>query len=111
VTPLYGGAFGRSSSADRKKLYAEIPADTDVLITHEPPYGILDRSSASSPHTGCRELFEAVIRVRPKLHVFGHVHGAHGIFRTEHTTFANAALLGVEGDRVEFPIVFRMTRS
>jgi Icc-related predicted phosphoesterase len=74
VTPLYGGAFGLSSGEDRKRLYAQIPENTDVLITHGPPYGILDSGPDSGLHSGCRELFDAVMRVRPKLHVFGHAH-------------------------------------
>ena len=39
ATPLYGGAFGLSSAADRTRLYWQIPDDTDVLITHVPPMG------------------------------------------------------------------------
>jgi Icc-related predicted phosphoesterase len=111
VTPLYGGAFGLSSAADRRRLYAQIPQDTEVLITHGPPYGILDSSPDSGLHSGCRELFDAVMRVRPKLHVFGHVHGAHGIFQSDHTTFVNAALLGIHGDLDKSPLVFQMTRG
>lgn len=42
ITPLYGGAFGRSSPADRAKLYATIPDDVNILVTHGPPEGILD---------------------------------------------------------------------
>jgi hypothetical protein len=109
VTPLYGGAFGLSSAEDRRKLCAEIPEDTDVLITHGPPCGVLDCEVNSGLHSGCRELFDAVMRVRPKLHVFGHVHSAHGIFQTDQTTFVNAALFGVDGDLENSPIVLRMT--
>jgi Icc-related predicted phosphoesterase len=110
VTPLYGSAFGLSSPEDRRRLYARIPQDTDVLVTHGPPYGILDVGPDSGLHSGCRELLEAVMRVRPNLHVFGHVHGAYGIFQTEHTTFVNAALLGIHGGLDKPPLVFRMTR-
>jgi Icc-related predicted phosphoesterase len=48
--------------------------------------------------------------VRPKLHVFGHIHGAYGVFRTEHTTFVNASRLGLHGDPDGAPFVFEMTR-
>lgn len=110
VTPSYGSAFGLSSAADRRRLYARIPDDTDVLITHGPPFGILDTAPDSGMHSGCQELLEAVVRIRPKLHVFGHVHGAHGIFQTDHTTFVNAALLGIHGDLDKSPLVFQMKR-
>ena len=43
--------------------------------------------------------------VRPRLHVFGHTHGAHGTFRTEHTSFVNAALVGEFFDLDKRPIV------
>jgi Icc-related predicted phosphoesterase len=111
VTPLYGGAFGLSSAKDRNRLYAQIPEDIDVLITHGPPYGILDLGAGSHLHQGCPELLDAVMRVRPKLHVFGHVHGAYGFFQTEHTAFVNASLLGLHGDLDRAPFVFEMTRK
>lgn len=109
ATPLYGGAFGLSSPEDRKRLFAQIPGNTDVLVTHGPPYGIFDSASNHASHAGCPELLEAVMRVRPRLHVFGHVHGAYGISETEHTVFVNAALAGRYGDLVHPPMVLKMT--
>jgi Icc-related predicted phosphoesterase len=111
VTPVYGGAFGLSFAKDRKRLYARIPWDIDVLITHGPPFGILDTAPVSGLHEGCHELLDAVTRVRPKLHVFGHIHTAYGIFRTEHTTFVNASRLGPHNDPDKAPFVFEMTRK
>jgi Icc-related predicted phosphoesterase len=111
VTPLYGGAFGLSSEKDRKRLYARIPWDIDVLITHGPPFGILDTAPISGLHEGCRELLDAVTRVQPKLHVFGHIHTAYGVFRTEHTTFVNASRLGLHDDRDKAPFLFEMSRK
>lgn len=108
VTPLYGGAFGMSSAADRKKHWARIPEGTDILVTHGPPYGILDVAPGSSLHEGCPELLEAVKRVSPRLHVFGHIHGAYGIVRTMDTTFVNAALFGEGGDLDKPPIVVEL---
>jgi hypothetical protein len=60
TTPLYGGAFGLSSAADRPSLYEKIPKDVDILVTHGPPYGILDRHTANANHAGCAQLREAV---------------------------------------------------
>lgn len=51
--------------------------DTDVLITHGPPYGILDLNFEDLK-VGCEELMRAVIRVQPRLHIFGHIHEAYG---------------------------------
>ena len=111
VTPLYGGAFGLSSPADRARLYTGIPEDVDILVTHGPPYGILDRSPGALHHAGCPQLLEAVSRLKPKLHIFGHVHGAHGMLSTEDTLFVNAALLGPDGDLSASPIILRMPKG
>jgi Icc-related predicted phosphoesterase len=110
TTPLLGAAFGLSSPADRAKLYAKIPGDVDILVTHGPPYGILDRSPGTLHHAGCPQLLEAVTRLQPRLHVFGHLHGAHGMVSTEDTLFVNAALPGSDGDLDASPIVLRMPK-
>lgn len=49
-----------------------IPIDTDILVTHGPPRHHLDI------HAGCHHLLKEIWRVRPKLHVFGHIHVDHG---------------------------------
>lgn len=109
--PLYGGAFGHLSAKDRERQYAQVPADTDVLITHGPPHGILDAAQGSTYHSGCRELLDCVRRIRPRLHAYGHIHGAYGIVDTEHTIFANVALAGKYGGLVRRPMVLKITSS
>jgi Icc-related predicted phosphoesterase len=111
ITPLYGGAFGMSSAADRQRLYARIPADTDILITHGPPFGILDAAPDTVIHSGDQELLEAVTRIRPRLHVFGHIHGAKGMVENNHTVFVNAALFGPFGDLDATPTVLTISRE
>lgn len=105
VTPLYGGAFGNVSDAARARVWASIPVDTDILITHGPPYGILDGERSSRDHAGCAELLQAVMRVRPRLHIFGHVHGGYVIMQTERTIFVNAALDELDSNAARRPIV------
>ena len=61
TTPLYGGAFGKSNPADRKRHWARIPEGLDILVTHGPPLGILDQGPGSERHEGCPELREAVL--------------------------------------------------
>ncbi len=51
-----------------------IPRETDVLITHTPPRHHLDLPAG----VGCEFLLKEVWKVRPKLHVFGHVHAGYG---------------------------------
>ena len=110
VTPLFGEAFGVASERDRAKLYSRIPADTDVLITHGPPFSILDQEAGSDYHSGCQQLLAAVRRVKPMLHVFGHVHAGYGTFGTPDTLFVNAALPGHGFGMSNRPHVFRMPR-
>lgn len=49
-----------------------IPQDTDVLITHTPPKYHLDLN------LGCASLLTEIWRVKPRLHIFGHIHSGHG---------------------------------
>jgi Icc-related predicted phosphoesterase len=69
ITPGGGGALCVRSAEERRHIYAAIPEGIDILITHCPPYGILDAFSGG-PHCGDVELLEAVKRVRPRLHIF-----------------------------------------
>lgn len=65
--------FGYAAGKDAQDLWAQIPADTDILITHGPPLGYMDKCGL-----GCEELRKILWRVRPLAHVFGHVHEGHG---------------------------------
>lgn len=94
VTSLYGGAFGRSAAADRARIYSEIPKGTDILVTHGPPFGVLDHPSKTDRNDGCRELLAAVNRIQPRVHILGHIHGGYGTHQTPGTVFVNAALCG-----------------
>ncbi len=70
-----------------------IPHGLDVLITHSPPYGILDTPLDYGPQ-GCRLLLEAIKRVKPQIHVFGHIHDGYGMdgHTLEDTLCFNAAI-------------------
>ncbi len=76
-----------------KRYWDQIPYDLDVLITHGPPFGILDRTAGGGQHLGCEELLKAVQEKKPKLHVFGHIHGGAGAYDNGVTRFVNAAFL------------------
>lgn len=74
--PFCDWAFNAFPSAIREK-WDLIPSDVDVLITHGPPHGILD-SNDSGFSCGCPELLAQFGRIRPRLHVFGHIHEGYG---------------------------------
>ena len=87
-----GGAFAVPHANERARIYATVPPETDILITHMPPHGILDKGEEGDSE-GDVELLRAVARVQPRLHVFGHVHAAYGTKATAHTLFVNASML------------------
>lgn len=65
--------FGYTAGKDAQDLWAQIPADTNILITHGPPLGYLDSNGL-----GCESLRKALWKIKPLAHVFGHVHKGHG---------------------------------
>jgi Icc-related predicted phosphoesterase len=87
VTP-HGGAFAMRNEADRERLWNTIPVDTQILMSHGPPLHVLDGEGG-----GCAALRRAVIRLKPRLHCFGHVHSAYGTLPTKDTLFVNAAIV------------------
>jgi len=82
--------YPRGSGA---KYWDHIPLGLDVLITHGPPFGILDQVAPGEVHLGCAELLESVEQKKPKIHLFGHIHGGAGTFERGATRFVNAAYL------------------
>jgi Icc-related predicted phosphoesterase len=74
-------------------MYNKISTKTDVLITHGPPKGILDKTSHGSS-IGSTALLNALNRIKPQYHVFGHVHFSTGEHNDNVTQFYNAAMAG-----------------
>lgn len=70
------GGFQYLSSEDEQRSWA-IEEGTDVVITHSPPCGVLDRTSEGR-RAGSSSLFTEVARCRPKVHCFGHIHEGWG---------------------------------
>lgn len=88
-------AFNRPSDI-RSTYYSRIPEDTDILLTHCPPFGILDKVDdvgLSGDRVGCPILLSNVTRVKPLIHAFGHIHGSFGVERGIDTVFVNGASL------------------
>ena len=86
-----------------------IPDNIDILITHGPPRGILDRCIRGS-HEGCDILLEVVKRVKPKLHVFGHIHEDNGRIEKDGTIFVNASSLNLYYMYTNKPIVVELEK-
>jgi Icc-related predicted phosphoesterase len=81
-----------------------IPSGIDVLVTHGPPAGILDETVAGQ-RVGCADLLVALRRVRPRLHVFGHIHESYGRHDADGTHFLNASSCDLRYEAVNRPLV------
>jgi predicted phosphodiesterase len=73
-----------------REMWNRIPLDLDVLITHGPPHGILDQVHGGE-HLGCEELKIRLAVVKPRVHVFGHIHDGFGVAQSPRTTYVNAS--------------------
>jgi len=96
---FYDWHFMRDRGPTLRAEWAKIPEETDVVITHGPAYGHGDLAppwrGEPARHVGCFELLLRLRAIRPRLHVFGHIHGGHGLTVSDElpsTTFINAAL-------------------
>lgn len=99
--PTFGDWYFMKSRNKLSRYWDQIPNETDILITHGPPKGILDLSYnrlRELEFCGDNALLKAVRRVKPKYHIFGHIHDNgdimnHGMFKREGTTFCNASMV------------------
>jgi Icc-related predicted phosphoesterase len=89
-------AFNVDRGPAIREYWDRIPPETDVLVIHGPPFGTLDTITPSGDHLGCEELALAIARVKPRLHVFGHIHGGRGACIRDGMQFINASVLDEE---------------
>ena len=85
------------------KHYANIPDDTDILITHTPPFGILDFDD--NINYGSEELLGRISVVQPQLHLFGHIHAQYGMTILNGITFSNGAVMNADYTNFRKPIL------
>ena len=109
ICPFGEWAFMLPSPEFARNVFSKIPMETDILISHSPPFGIMDRvvryeykedprtkemlRTMGYENTGSKELLERVRIVKPKLHVFGHIHECSGAELHDDCLFVNAAIL------------------
>ena len=92
------------------KIWMGIPEATDVLITHGPPYGVLDWT-VTRVNAGCKELYSSIKEINPKYHVFGHIHEAAGRMKSNETVFINASMVDVMYNVVNEPVVVVLEKT
>jgi calcineurin-like phosphoesterase family protein len=73
--------------------WSDVPVDTDILITHGPAYGFVDKVIGRPENLGCELLAERIKTIKPKIHVCGHIHSGRGIIFNDGTLYINASVL------------------
>lgn len=73
-----GAISGNGRIADE-----DIPEDLDILVTHYPPFGILDDGFGSP------EILNFVLKAQPRYHLFGHIHRTGGLTESGRTNYVN----------------------
>ena len=107
---FFNWAFNLDRGEALAERWAQIPDDTDILITHGPPAGILDRITTpdGTIRPGCEALADRVARLPLKLHVFGHIHEDHGLEQIGSCLYVNASTCTGRYKPVNPPIVIEL---
>lgn len=116
-TPFFNNwAFNAQRGKEIERHWAKIPNDIQILVTHGPPYGILDvnieepyHKHLGPDHLGCEELRKRVDKLKDlRLSVFGHIHSSHNLEEYNGVKFVNASVLDESYDVVYKPIVIEL---
>ncbi|MBS2038711.1 metallophosphatase domain-containing protein [bacterium] len=97
-------AFNLNRGEPLRQTWARIPEDTEILVTHGPPQGVLDRCF-DGRQVGCQDLVQRLQVVQPRLHVFGHIHEAYGQRQLGQTLYVNASCCTLQYEPIQKPIV------
>ena len=105
--PEFGGwGFNVERGANCLDHWSKIPSGIDILISHGPPLGHGDKCQ-SGARAGCSELLATIQkRVKPKYHIFGHIHEGYGVTTDGETTFINASSVNISYRQVNDPVIF-----
>jgi Icc-related predicted phosphoesterase len=110
-TPFfYDWGFNVERGEDIKKHWNLIEPGTDVIISHGPVQGILDRCmDGSTP--GCSDLLEKVREIKPLCFVSGHIHEAYGHELVDDVNYFNASVLNHRYEMTNKPFVIEIDEN
>jgi Icc-related predicted phosphoesterase len=97
-------AFNRKRGEEIQKHWDLIPDDADIVVTHGPVFGILDTLNTGVP-VGCEDLLPVIQRIKPKIHLCGHIHEAYGMVERDGTIYINASVLNLRYQMANQPVV------
>jgi Icc-related predicted phosphoesterase len=105
VIPNHSWWFSENDEA-LEKIWRGIPTSTNILLTHCPPLGILDRT-IDGFNVGSESLSRRIKELpNLKYHIFGHIQEAYGVKKIGNVTYINASLLNEKYSLTNLPIVF-----
>lgn len=84
-----------------------ISDDTDILVTHCPPYAI-GGVTEDGQDIGCRRLAARIVELAPRLHIFGHCHHGYGVYPDTKTLYVNASSCNEQYHAVNAPILIHI---
>ena len=76
-----------------KEMWDVIPLETEIIITHSMPYGILDGVLPRMQSVGSLTLRDAIKRVHPYIQIGGHLHESYGQYTDGKTDYYNVAVM------------------
>lgn len=108
ITPnFFDLAFNSDRGEPISKHWELIPSDTDILITHGPAFGKLDKTTRGE-NVGCEDLLHTIDKIKPKVHICGHIHEGYGQTTSSKTKFINASVLDEKYGLTNPPITFEL---
>lgn len=111
VTPGSGSwAFNKDPGREITLHWEKIPENTHFLVTHGPPYKIMDELD-NKMHLGCEKLLKRVQKLKIPHHIFGHIHDDYGIIQRGDTVYINASSLTNDHRLVNPPLVLNLCSS
>jgi len=115
ITPKFGSWAFMSDGKRIQKYWDAIPDNTNILVTHGPPYGILDRTPdrvnfdhqvVKGGNVGCPYLLKRVKELKHlKAHIFGHIHYSRGEVKKYGIKFINTTVMDEKYELVYEPTI------
>jgi Icc-related predicted phosphoesterase len=103
-TPRYGYGWAfQLNHQHAAEFWAQMP-HADVIVTHGPPQGIGDRTMEGID-AGCPALRARIAEIKPLVHIFGHIHEAHGLTVLDGTHYHNVSSLDRDYKVANKPVV------
>jgi Icc-related predicted phosphoesterase len=102
---FHNWAFNLSKGGlELEQKWNNIPEDTDILVTHGPVLGYLDKIIGQYINLGCELLAKRIKTIKPKIHVCGHIHSGYGYVFDGDTHFINASVLDEQYQYTQKPL-------